>query len=72
MTLHWELGESVSGLHAYCKASRITEADLRSLNDFSFQLENRLVKLVESLEHKLHSGDWIHNLIIKESHIAHG
>ena len=42
------------------------------LNDLSFKLENGLVKLVESLERKQETGDWIDHLIIKESNAAYG
>lgn len=66
------LGESVSGLHAYHKAQQIPEADFKTLNDLAFKLENGLLKLVESLERKQESGDWIDSLIIKESNVAYG
>jgi four helix bundle protein len=66
------LGESVSGLHAYRKAQQLTETDFRELNDLSFKLENGLLKLVESLERKQETGDWIDTLIIKESNLAYG
>ncbi len=66
------LGESVSGLVAYGKAGQITEEDFKRLNDLSFKLENGLLKLVESLEHKEQTGDWIDSLIIKESNVAYG
>ena len=66
------LGESVSGLQCYKKAQQITDADFKTLNDLSFKLENGLLKLVESLERKQESGDWIDSLIIKESNVAYG
>jgi hypothetical protein len=66
------LGESVSGFQAYRKAEQITEEDYKVLNDLSFKPENGLLKLVESLEHKQETGDWIDSLIIKESNIAYG
>ena len=66
------LGESVSGFHAYRKAEQITEEDYKALNDLSFRLENGLLKLVESLERKQETGDWIDSLIIKESNVAYG
>ena len=47
-------------------------ADYKALNDLSFKLENRLLKLVESLERKQETGDWIDSLIIKESNVAYG
>ena len=66
------LGESVSGLYAYRKAEQLSEADFNSHNDLSFKLENGLLKLVESLERKRETGDWIESLIIKESNLAYG
>jgi hypothetical protein len=46
--------------------------DVYVLNNLSFKLENGLLKLVESLEHKQETGDWIDSLIIKESNAAYG
>jgi four helix bundle protein len=66
------LGESGSGFHAYRMAEQITEADYSALNDLSFKLENGLLRLVESLERKQETGDWIDSLIIKESNVAYG
>ena len=66
------LGESVSGLIAYRKAEQITEEEFRDLNDLAFKLENGLLKLVESLERKQETGDWIDNLVLKESNTAYG
>ena len=65
------LGETVSGFQAYRKAEQITEEDYKALNDLAFRLENGLLKLVESLEHKQETGDWIDSLIIKESNVAY-
>ena len=61
------LGESVSGLHAYREAGQITEDDFRVLNELAFKLENGLLKLVESLERKQSTGEWIDHLIVKDS-----
>jgi len=66
------LGESVSGLIAYHKAGQLQPADVDSLNALAFKLENGLLKLVESLERKEMSGDWIDHLVLKESNIAYG
>jgi four helix bundle protein len=66
------LGESVSGLHAYRKASQITEADFKTLNALAYKLENGLLRLVESLERKQTTGDWIDHLVLKESNVAYG
>jgi four helix bundle protein len=66
------LGESISGFQAYRKAEQITEEDYKVLNDLSFKLENGLLKLVESLERKRETGDWIDSLVIRESNVAYG
>ena len=66
------LGESVSGLYAYQEAKQIGEEDFKVLNEVAFKLENGLLKLVESLERKQLSGDWIDHLIVKESNEAYG
>jgi len=61
------LGESVSGLHAYRTAGQISDEDFSALDQLAYKLENGLLKLVESLERKKLDGDWIDNLIVKES-----
>jgi hypothetical protein len=38
----------------------------------SLKLENEPRKLVESLEHKQQTSDWIDSLIVKESNAAYG
>ena len=66
------LGESVSGFHACRQADQLTEADFNSLDTLAFKLENGLLKLVESLERKQDTGDWIDTLVVKESNVAYG
>ena len=66
------LGESVSGLQACRKAEQLAEADFNSLDALAFKLENGLLKLVESLERKEETGDWIDSLVIKESNVTYG
>jgi len=61
------LGESVSGLYAYRKAEQITEEQFQHLNELAYKIENGLLKLVERLEYKRESGDWVDNLMTKES-----
>ena len=65
------LGESVSGLYAYREAGQITEDDFKALNALAFKLENGLLRLVESLERKQITGDWIDHLIVKDSNEAY-
>ncbi len=66
------LGESVSGLHAYRTAGQISDKDFSVLDQLAYKLENGLLKLVESLERKKLDGDWIDNLIVKESNETYG
>jgi four helix bundle protein len=66
------LGESVSGLHAYRKADQLSQNDHASLDTLAFKLENGLLKLVESLERKKLSGDWIESLIVMDINVAYG
>jgi hypothetical protein len=61
----------VSGLRAYRQAGQLSEEDFEVLDDLAYKLENGLLKLVESLERKQMSGDWIDHLVIKESNVAY-
>jgi len=65
------LGESVSGLYAYHQAEQISQQEYDDLNSLAYKLENGLLKLVESLEKKRDSGDWVESLIIKESNTTY-
>ncbi|MGA2220427.1 MAG: hypothetical protein ABSH21_01380 [Verrucomicrobiia bacterium] len=42
------------------------------LNSLAYKLENGLLKLVESLERKQLTGDWIDHLIVQESNAVYG
>jgi len=66
------LGESVSGLQTYRKSNQITEEDFEELDSLAYKLENGLLKLVESLEHKRERGEWIDHLMVKESNAVYG
>ena len=66
------LGESVSGVFACRKAEQITEDDFQKLDTLAYRLENGLLKLVESLERKRESGEWIDHLMVKESNASYG
>ena len=65
-------GESVSGLHAYNRTEQINKAEFEMLNSLAYKLENGLLKLVESLERKQLTGDWIDHLIVQESNAVYG
>jgi len=66
------LGESVSGLSAYRKADQITVEEFEALDALAYKLENGLLKLVESLEQKQTTGEWIDHLMVKESNAVYG
>jgi len=66
------LGESVSGLIAYKKAGQISKEQLERLDSIAYKLENGLLKLIQSLERKRDSGDWIDHLVVKESNTTYG
>ncbi len=66
------LGESVSGLHTYKKTKQISEKDFQKLDELVYKLENGLLKLVESLENKKESNEWIDHLVVKESNAVYG
>jgi four helix bundle protein len=65
------LGESVSGLHAYREAKQLPEEEFKALNELAYKLENGLLKLVERLEQKQMTGDWIDHLVVKESNAVY-
>jgi len=52
------LGESVSGYAVYHASGHLSDADFERLDALSFRLENALMKLIESLQRKRHSGVW--------------
>ncbi len=64
-------GESVSGLFACRQAGQIEAEPFDRLNALAFKLENGLLKLVESLERKKETGDWVDSLVIHESNVAY-
>jgi four helix bundle protein len=61
------LGESVSGLYAYHGAKQISDAEFEQLDLLAYKLENGMLKLIESLERKQMTGDWIDHLEVRES-----
>jgi len=61
------IGESVSGFHACYQAKQISEQDYEKLDLLTYKLENGLLKLIESLEIKKTSGDWIDHIRVKEA-----
>lgn len=66
------LGESVSGLQAYRKASQLGGDDFEKLDALAYRLENGLLRLAASLEKKQETGEWIDHVMIKESDSIYG
>lgn len=66
------LGESVSGLHTYCRAGQISESQFETLDSLAYKLENGLLKLVAALENKRDRGDWVDTLMVRESNTIYG
>src|ERR1051326_44140 len=66
------LGESVSGLNAYRKADQIIAEEFETLDAPACKLENGHLQLVESLEQKQTTGEWIDHLMVKESNAVYG
>ena len=65
------LGESVSGLYAYQRTNQIAEERFEQLDKLAFKLENGLLKLIESLEHKKDKGEWVDRLMVKEINMTY-
>lgn len=65
------LGESVSGLNACNKAGQIAADEFERLDAAAFKLENGLLKLVGPLEVKHDDGDWVDQLMVKESNLIY-
>ncbi|MBK8036041.1 MAG: four helix bundle protein [Verrucomicrobiaceae bacterium] len=66
------LGETLSGFIAYSRNGQIDSAAFERLDTLIFRLENRLLKLVESLEHKRNANDWTETLIVREDTTEYG
>ncbi len=66
------LGETLSGFIAYSRKGQIDSTAFEQLDSLIFRLENRLLKLVESLVHKRNANDWSETLIVREDPIEYG
>lgn len=52
-------GESVSAFHAYHASGQLHASQFETLDSTAFKLENGMLRLIQSLEAKRNSGDWI-------------
>ena len=66
------LSETLSGFIAYSRTGQVEPSTFEQLDTLIFRLENRLLKLVESLERKRDAGDWTETLIVREDSIEYG
>jgi four helix bundle protein len=66
------LGETLSGFIAYSRTGQVELSNFEQLDSLIFRLENRLLKLVESLERKRDAGDWTETLVVREDSIEYG
>jgi four helix bundle protein len=66
------LGETLSGFIAYSRNGQIEASAFERLDTLIFRLENRLLKLVESIEHKRDAGDWTETLVVREDSPDYG
>ncbi len=51
-------GESVSGLQAYHQTRQLADEDFERLDAQAYKIENRLKRLIESLQKKRQDGTW--------------
>lgn len=65
------LGETLSGFIAYSKSGQIELSTFEQIDTLIFRLENRLLKLVESLERKRDANDWTETLVVREDSIEY-
>jgi len=61
------LGETLSGFIAYSRNAQIDQSMFEQIDNLIFRLENRLLKLVESLERKRDTNDWTVTLVSEDS-----
>lgn len=66
------LGETLSGFIAYSRTGQIELSIFDQIDTLIFRLENRLLKLVESLERKRDANDWNESLVVREDPIEYG
>ena len=66
------LCETLSGFIAYSRTGQVEPSIFEQLDTLIFRLENRLLKLVGSLERKRDAGDWTETLVVREGSIEYG
>jgi len=66
------LGETLSGFIAYSRSGQIELSTFERIDTLIFRLENRLLKLVESLERKRDANDWTETLVVREDPTEYG
>lgn len=66
------LGESISAMHVYLQAGHLVQEAFEAWDQLSYRLENRLIRLIESLEKKRDEGDWNDTFLLEESIFLYG
>jgi hypothetical protein len=54
-------GECHSCYESFRAAGQISESDYQKVDQLHYKVENELLKLIESLQRKQMSGDWMEN-----------
>jgi len=65
------LGESVSGYIATHTAGQIGDEDFERLDALAYKIENGMLRLIESLERKQTTGEWVDHLFVRESNTVY-
>jgi four helix bundle protein len=53
------LGETLTRAIGLSRTNQITAEELKNFDELHYEVENRLSRLIEKLEHKRDDGDWI-------------
>ncbi len=53
------LGETLTRAIRLSRTNQIAEEALKKFDEIHYEVENRLLRLIEKLEHKREDGDWI-------------
>jgi four helix bundle protein len=57
------LGETLTRAIGLSRTNQIAEEALKKFDEIQYEVENRLLRLIEKLEHKREDGDWIARIV---------
>ena len=66
------LGESVSSMHAYIAADLVNREDVEAWDFLAYKIENRMIKLIASLQTKKYQRDWDDQFVVKDMNVVYG